>query len=336
MVKYFSLFSGIGGFEYGIEKVFIESYKSQYQTKNTKWGYGMDIRQNGFKTSCIGYSEINKYATTIYRYHYPEQRNYGDAIRIVWEEIPDFDLLLSGFPCQSFSIAGKRKGFNDTRGSLFFEICRALQIKRPRLFLLENVKGLLSHDEGRTFLVILQSLDELGYDCQWQVLNSKNYGVPQNRERVFIVGHIRGTSRPEVFLVKGKHTKIDITKGKIFWDDYNKRTTEECPALTAPEHNTIRLIDGGQAYRVYDKKGISPALPTPSGGHHIPKIDEEMKIRRLTPIECERLQGFPDNWTKYGIDEHNNKIEISDTQRYKCLGNAVTTNVITAMMERLI
>ena len=152
---------------------------------------------------CIGYSEIDKYAVQVYQSHFPEHKNYGDIKSIDVAELPDFDLLVGGFPCQSFSIAGKRGGFNDTRGTLFFEITRILKSKQPRLCLLENVKGLLSHDEGRTFRTIIATLDELGYDVQWQVLNSKNFGVPQNRERVFIVGHLRGTARPQVFPFTG-------------------------------------------------------------------------------------------------------------------------------------
>jgi len=170
-MKYLSTFSGIGGFELGI----------------------------GPNHECVGYSEIDKYASAIYQKHFPEHKNYGDITKIVAEELPDFDLLVGGFPCQAFSIAGKRGGFEDTRGTMFFELARILRAKQPRLFVFENVKGLLSHDGGKSFATIIQTLDELGYDCQWQVLNSKNHGVPQNRERVFIIGHLRGTPRPEVF-----------------------------------------------------------------------------------------------------------------------------------------
>ncbi len=170
-MKYFSTFSGIGGFELGI----------------------------GDKHTCVGFSEIDKYATEIYQKNFPKHKNYGDITKIDAKELPNFDCLVGGFPCQSFSIAGKRAGFEDVRGTMFFELARILREKQPRLFVFENVKGLFSHDEGRTFLTIITTLDELGYDCQWQLLNSKNHGVPQNRERVFIIGHLRGTRRPEVF-----------------------------------------------------------------------------------------------------------------------------------------
>src|SRR3990167_7409423 len=154
------MFSGIGGFENAI----------------------------GNKGECIGFSEIDKYAITTYTKHFPTHKNFGDAAKINPDELPDFDLLCGGFPCQSFSIAGKRRGFQDTRGTLFFEIARILEVKRPKLVLLENVKGLLNHNKGETFKVILQTLEELRYEAQWMVLNSKFFGVPQNRERVFIIG----------------------------------------------------------------------------------------------------------------------------------------------------
>ena len=171
-MNYISLFSGIGGFEYGIQ-----------QSK-----YGDDLE-------CIGYSEIDKYAENIYQKHYPDHTRLGDARQIQTKDIPDFDLLVGGFPCQAFSNCGKRRGFDDTRGTLFFEIARLLQDKRPRYFLLENVRGLLHHDQGKTFQTILGVLSDLGYNVTWKILNSKDYGVPQNRERIYIKGYSRERER---------------------------------------------------------------------------------------------------------------------------------------------
>ena len=165
-IKYFSMFSGIGGFEYGMEQ-------SDYEFEN------------------VGYSEIDKYARSIYERHYPNHINYGDATRIDTSTLPDFDLLVGGFPCQAFSIAGKRRGFDDTRGTLFFEIARILKDKRPRYFLLENVKGLLYHNQGETFKTILEVLTNLGYNVQWEIYNSQYYGTPQRRERIFLKGFFR-------------------------------------------------------------------------------------------------------------------------------------------------
>ena len=159
------MFSGIGGFELGIQRVYPNA-------------------------ECIGYSEIDKYAIKVYERQFNGHTNYGDATTINAAEIPDFDVLVGGFPCQAFSIAGKRKGFDDTRGTLFFDIARVLAEKRPRHLVLENVKGLLSHEQGKTFQTILGVLSDLGYRVEWQVLNSKDFGVPQNRERIYIVGHL--------------------------------------------------------------------------------------------------------------------------------------------------
>ena len=269
MIKYFSLFSGIGGFELGIGRVL------------------------GDNAVCAGYSEIDKHAIQIYKNHF-NHRECGNVREVSWGDIEDFELLVGGFPCQAFSMAGKRRGFDDTRGTLFFEIARAAQEKQPRLLLLENVKGLLSHDKGKTFGVVLNTLDELGYDLQWQVLNSKNFGVPQNRERVFIVGHLRGTGRPEVF----------------------------------PYGASVEVC-GGTGQTGINGKGHSGDTPDTLRlplSKRVNKDTDGIRVRRLTPMECERLQGFPDNWT----------VGISDTQRYKCLGNAVTVNVVSAVVERLI
>ena len=292
-LKYFSIFSGIGGFEYGIQCACNKQFTEIKQDREGRNRITNEMESNVLPSSraaalCIGFSEIDKYAIQIYQKHFKEHKNYGDAKRIIPEELPDFGLLVGGFPCQSFSIAGKRGGFKDTRGTLFFDIARIVKVKRPGLVCLENVKGLLSHDKGNTFATILSTLDELGYDCQWSVLNSKNFGVPQNRERVFIIGHLRGTSRPEVFPIA--------------------QSSEQ--GLRPSEPDTRPEGDKSDS--------INTIRRTP--------LTDNMRIRRLTPTECERLQGFPDGWTE----------GISDTQRYKCLGNAVTVNVIEAIMRRLL
>lgn len=312
-MRYISLFAGIGGF---------------------------DLALNRLGHTCVWANEWNKYAAQIYNKNFEEAQSGGnsgswadspntdgeprtyrgsksthgidtrDITTVPTSEIPDHDLLVGGFPCQAFSIAGKRRGFDDTRGTLFFEIARILKDKQPKLFILENVKGLLSHDGGNTFKTIISTLTELGYDLQWQVLNSKNFGVPQNRERVFIVGHIRGERRPEVF--------------PIGEDDHG---------------NTEKQLQGKEASKSY---GTGFNLEN-WRGHSLPKV------RSLTPTECERLQGFPDGWTEYGLvydcdhkfmpavqqEWYWKKVIISDTQRYKCLGNAVTVNVVEEIAKRL-
>ena len=194
-MKYFSLFSGIGGFELGIQQAYENTnvssttrYKQRGLDNEESCALSKQKRMAVQQPNCIGFSEIDKYAVSIYQKHFPNHKNYGDITTINERELPDFDLLVGGFPCPSFSIAGKRKGLEDVRGQLVFEIIRILRGKKPKMFLLENVKGLLSHDKGKTMEIICEELCESGYAIDFEVLNSKNFGVPQNRERVFIVG----------------------------------------------------------------------------------------------------------------------------------------------------
>ncbi len=385
-MKYFSLFTGIAGFELGIQQAYEDKiYKKgqvpkqqDLQRERNSTDNSKQREENRSKLpTCVGYSEIDKYAIQIFEKHYPKIKNYGDITKINVSELPEFEMLVGGFPCQSFSIAGKRGGFKDTRGTLFFEIARIAKAKRPRLLFLENVKGLLSHNEGNTFATIISTLDELGYDCQWQVLNSKNFGVPQNRERVFIIGHLRGTNRPKVFPIGesdretfkriqqtpvvrtlqggghsgGHHSGMIIIKE--IDTGYQGNTVYNPKGLAS----TLNALGGGQGGKTglyaiptntklgYDlakekKDGIRLAFPKSktARGRVIKRASgalqtgeqwgvlENTRIRRLTPTECERLQGFPDGWTK----------GVSNTQRYKTLGNAVTVNVIKEIIKRLL
>lgn len=311
-MKFIELFAGIGGFRYGLQNVGVEPQDSTDSTGGTP-------QHPVSPFYCVYANEFNKYAAQIYERHYgkPDTR---DIREVRAEEIPDHDLLTGGVPCQAFSIAGKRGGFEDTRGTLFFEIARILQQKQPSICLLENVKGLLSHENGRTFQTILTTLDELGYDCQWQVLNSKDFGVPQNRERVFIIGHIRGTSRPEVF-------PIGSSSGK------NIKKVGNVNSSGKGQSGTV-VSEKGVSFTVSAGGGNPDRFPPRDIGYSMGNIIKGAGIRRLTPTECERLQGFPDSWTSKGIQD-GKEVEISDTQRYKCLGNAVTTNVITAIGTKL-
>ncbi|ADU21900.1 DNA cytosine methyltransferase [Ruminococcus albus] len=213
MIKFFDIFAGIGGFRSGLEKV------------------------GGFE--CVGYCECDKFAKQAYEALYDTRKElyFDDARKIDPEELPDIDLICGGFPCQSFSIAGKRRGFDDVRGTLFFEIARIAAVKRPRYLLMENVPGLLSHDQGRTFEIILQTLDELGYDVAWQVLNSADFGVPQARKRVFIIGFLRGECSGRV----------------LSFTDANPKTL-------------IKRIPGREGCRVYSPEGLSITLTGNAGG----------------------------------------------------------------------
>lgn len=377
-MKFIDLFAGIGGFRYGLQKVEIESESSSDNESGAS--------QHGQRAfHCVWSNEWDKYANQIYAKHFRECDS-RDIRTVDTKDIPDHDLLCAGFPCQSFSIAGKRLGFEDTRGTMFFEIARIIRDKRPRYFLLENVKGLLSHDEGKTFQTILGVLSDLGYEYQWQVLNSKNFGVPQNRERVFIVGHLRETSRPEVFPIGESYSISHQTKyaEQAGRSRISSTIDARYGSLRNAGETYLHYIGGirgkrdmwlkddkqnsrnfSQGQRVYSSDGIASTIAGNAGGlggktglYAIPVLTPDrmekrqngrrfkndgdpaftltsqdkhgvydgLNIRRLTPVECERLQGFPDNWTE----------GISDTQRYKCLGNAVTTLVITEIGRKLI
>jgi DNA (cytosine-5)-methyltransferase 1 len=307
-VNYLSLFSGIGGFEIGIQNAYrgeigreeeaSETRDSAKRNDTARAEKRFDSEHDSSfsrsqKPSCIGYSEIDKHAIATYEKNFKGATNYGDITKINSSELPDFDLIVGGFPCQTFSIAGKRKGFEDTRGTLFFDIARILSDKRPRHLVLENVKGLLTHDSGKTFQTILTVLSYLGYVVEWQVLNSKHFGVPQNRERVYIIGHL-GTSCGR----------------KIF------------PFRPNSQNNFLSNVIGPtltSRYPASQREGTYIKEERKTGS-------ESFKIRKLTPVECERLQGFPDNWTG----------GVSDSQRYKQTGNAVTTNTVQAVIKKLI
>lgn len=214
LIRYFDMFAGIGGFRAGL------------------------TRAGGFQ--CVGHCEIDKYADASYRAIHDigkEEIYYSDATQIDPSTLPDFDLICGGFPCQAFSNAGKRRGFEDARGTLFFEIARLAEARRPPYLLLENVPGLLSHDEGKTFCTILTALDDLGYHVEWMVLNSKDFGVPQSRKRVFIICYLDPRCA-----------------GKIL------------PVPETAEQALVQLVDGPQGSRVYDTNGVSCTLTSSAGG----------------------------------------------------------------------
>ena len=235
MIRFFDMFAGIGGFRAGLE------------------------RAGGYE--CVGHCEIDKHADAAYRRVHNVKESevfYEDATKIDANTMPEFDLLCAGFPCQSFSIAGKRQGFLDPRGTLFFEIARVVRAIQPAYLLLENVPGLLSHDEGRTFSAILNALCELGHGVEWQVLDSKDFGVPQQRRRVFIVGYLDKRCAGKVLPVRETNAKA-----------------------------LIRLIGGRQDSRVYDPKGLSKTLLATSGGPGgktgLYFVDLSAKSPRITP-----------------------------------------------------
>ena len=353
MVKIASLFSGIGGFEKG-------------------------MMQASDNVEIVFASEIDKFARKIYTKNFGVEP-HGDITKIEAANIPDHDILCAGFPCQSFSNAGKRRGFQDIRGTLFFEIMRIAKHKKPKVLFLENVPGLLSHDKGKTFQTILRSLDEVGYDAGWQVFNSKDHGVPQNRERVFIIGYLRGSGTKQIFPItengtpsstpgatKNKHASTAISttvtpmcrQTDTFIDETNltvhslhqRSSTNGNGGIgqLSKDTGTSYCLDCKNNQAVETKPPTNKPLCIDSNGRidehttgtipsryykgvenygSSPFIMHELKqIRKLTETECERLQGFPDGWTE----------GVSMTQRYKCLGNTVTVNVIEFIGKRLI
>jgi len=490
MKKCLSLFSGIGGFD-------------------------LAAQRKGYEI--VGACEIDKYARQVYSQRFPGVKIWEDATKIDPKELPDFDLLVGGFPCQAFSIAGNRGGFEDARGTLFFEIARIAKQKRPRLLLLENVKGLLNHQGGDTIREIFRVLDEVGYDAEFQVINSKYY-VPQNRERIFIIGHLRGTPWKPIFPI-GENGKVNNgTRSKTQGKGERVQDENSSSLQTSPHKGSATLVyiaqknanmkkriqerddtwclsaagsdfgiiekdefpdteddyftskddepqlkplnDARQGYRVYDPDGIGQCLNSEAGGlgakmglildekkrsvvndkkglREVPqatcldanyykghdyhgartliawskstreqgrvesrikedeantlntgegcrtqssanyvienplpkhrqttphngsriynpdfigptleagqgtgsrvKIDIGSRIRRLTPLECERLQGFPDGWTDIitGKNKAGKETRMSDTQRYKMCGNAVTVNVIEDILDHI-
>ncbi|CVO92723.1 type II DNA modification methyltransferase [Streptococcus pneumoniae] len=379
-MKFLDLFAGIGGFRLGMESA-------------------------GHK--CIGFCEIDKFARESYKaIHDTKGEIELHDITTVSDDtirgIGSVDIICGGFPCQAFSIAGNRRGFEDTRGTLFFEIARFASILRPKYLFLENVKGLLNHENGVTFETIISTLDELGYNVEWQVLNSKNFGVPQNRERVFIIGHLRREHTRRIFPLSGKNQSTSnqsvMKIGNInpSGNGMNGEVYQAdglAPTLTTNKgegqkivikSNTIKQFgvlqpNFNQCGVVYETDGIAPTIRAYQGGNLEPKIrvkeatkqgyqeaeigdsvnlshpnsktrrgrvgkqiantlltgesqgvvEPDFRIRKLTPRECWRLQGFPD-WAFDKAQEVN-----SNSQLYKQAGNSVTVNVIAAIAKEL-
>jgi len=302
-MKFLELFAGIGGFRLGLEKAGHE---------------------------CVWVNEFTPKAASIYEYNFKHKPDGRDIRTIHVDEIPDADLLVGGFPCATFSIAGRRTGFGteDTRGTLFFEICRILAGKRIPYLFLENVKGLLNHDGGRTFGVIVASLDELGYDVQWECLNSKNFGVPQSRERVFIVGNLRGYARPQVFPIGRCHSTDGIQDGA---QQITQQRVQAANHKKFAVGTLLHRLYEGDTNNVYLEEGICRETYSPEWGYTYAGQPVGSFLRQLTPLECERLQSLPDNWTKWYADGS----LVTDSQRYERCGRAVTVNVIHEIAKRL-
>lgn len=325
-MKFLELCAGIGGFRQALENLGCE---------------------------CVGYSEIDKHAIKLYSAWYNDECNFGDITKIEAEKLPDFELLVGGFPCQAFSVAGKRGGFNDTRGTIFFDFARIMKAKKPKFAIFENVKGLLNHDGGKTYETMLRTLDELGYNAQWGILNTRFHGLPQNRERVYIVANLRERSSTKILFERGDGItdKMERTENGIIGQFYNRKgkthqdlgvisSEGHSPALLATTHKNPRIVKIGdidglntQYSRVYDSEGVSATLNAQGGGLGAKTglYNAGDKVRRLTPKECFRLQGFKDEMVELGY-----KLGISDTQLYKMAGNAVSVPVVEWVAQRVL
>ena len=341
-ITYIDLFSGIGGFREGLS------------------------RAGDFV--CVGHCEIDKYADQSYRALFDTKGEWfrEDVREADPDEMPDFDLLCGGFPCQSFSIAGHRGGFADPRGTLFFEIARLTAAKRPAYLLLENVPGLLNHDGGRTFAAILHTLDGLGYGVEWQVLNSKDFGVPQSRKRVYLVGYLdekcRGKILPftetagtplkqirpgaqgeRIYSTEGVSCTLTSQAGGM-----GGKTGLYCTGVpikentksrkiahtitTGSSQGTLCCVDMNEEPELTDYARCLTAKQ--NGGIRSHKREasgvwDGCRIRRLTPRECLRLQGWTDDRIDLVLPLQ------SDAQLYKQAGNGVTVNVVEAIGKRL-
>ena len=272
---YLDLFSGIGGFSLGLHRA-------------------------GVYPEWKGYSDIDKNCNQVFKRRFPNAEELGSITDIRTEELPEIDLVTFGFPCQDLSVANiNRKGLTDgERSSLFFEATRIIRDKKPKYFICENVRGLFSSNKGQDFIIVLQEFADIGYDVQWELLNTKcEGGLPQNRERIYIVGHLRGESRPQVFPL-GRYDEKSPTKSKEI----------EVADWRSDEGLRIR------------KNGISPTLTLATPPYII-----NGDIRKITPVEAARLQGFPDDWNDCQ----------SDSQRYKQYGNSISVPIAESIFNKL-
>lgn len=286
-INYIDLFSGLGAFAKGIVDA------------------GIPINNHYF-------SEIDKYAIANYQYNFKNAQHVGKIQEIKTSEIQPPDILTFGSPCQDISNAGKRKGLLGQRSKLFFDAIGIIDQLRPSIFVFENVKGLLFSNKGKDFEIVLREIANLGvYECQWQLINTAWF-LPQNRERLFLVGSLANKCTPRIFpLLEGYHEE----QGR---------------------KSLIQVIDRYSSYRqdiVYSPKGCAPTLVV-GKGTPTSYIKVGRRIRKLTPIEQERLQGLPDDWTKYGMFDGQVN-ELSKFQRYTLLGNAITSTVMKLIAEKL-
>lgn len=297
-IKIIDLFAGIGGIRLGFEQAFIGDVK------------------------CVFTSEIDKFAIETYKANFGEENIHGDITQIPTKSVPNHDILLAGFPCQPFSMAGLKKGFEDTRGTLFFDIERILLDKKPQAFLLENVKQLKGHDKGNTLKVIMEHLHKAGYKTYVNILAARDFGIPQNRERIYIVG-FRDHSVEFEF---PQPTRIPTKVGNILEQSVDEKYTISDKLWEGHQRRKLMHKEKGNGfgYSLFNQE--SEYTNTISAryykdGSEILIEQEGKNPRKLTPREAARLQGFPEEY----------EIPVSDNQSYKQFGNSVCVPVIAAI-----
>ena len=324
-MKIIDLFSGIGGFSLGFQRA-------------------------GYQFTEHYFSEIDKHAIANYKYNFPHAKYIGDITTLHGGDFTDIDIITFGSPCEDFSLAGRRAGLKGAKSSLIAHAIALIAQLRPSLFIWENVKGAFSSNAGADFWAILKEFTNIGgYRLEWQLLNTK-WLLPQNRERIYLIGHLAGRSIPGVFPI-----------GENNFSSFEKTESQ----LQAPISTTLKASG---AMRPDDTYIIPMVAATLTGGGHSGGLHSDMTVirqlkrgknkgadlticptissnafqennllngvRRLTEIECERLQGFPDNWTQYG--DYNGAIKpIAKTQRYKLIGNAVTVNIVEFIAKKI-
>jgi len=314
--KFIDLFAGIGGFHLAMSK---------------------------FRANCVFSSEWDPFAAKVYEENF-NIKPFGDITKISEKDIPKHDILCGGFPCQAFSISGKQKGFDDTRGTLFFDISRIISFHNPKIVFLENVKNLEKHDEGKTLTIILKTLKSLGYDVNYKILNASDYGLPQNRERIYFVCFRKDLNINNKFIFPPPIKKY-VSLNDFIEENPNvkiiKRTDINIYKMYEPSKNLfgeyelpnkpvqIGIVNkGGQGERIYSTFGHACTLSAYGGGAGAKTglyyVDNT--IRKLSPRECARIQGFPD----YFI------LDKSSEQSYKQFGNSVAINVLLEIIKQII
>lgn len=297
---------------------------------------GFRIALESLGAKCVYSSEWDKHVRKVYEDNFGDVPD-GDITKVDENSIPDHDILCAGFPCQAFSISGKQLGFEDTRGTLFFDVARIVRAKKPKIVLMENVKNFASHDNGKTLLVVKSIMEELGYTFYQKVLNAVDYGIPQNRERIYMVCfredlNIKKFSFPKAFPIE-KHVEDFIIKDeKLVEHLYIQRSDTYFNGVEDNKYSSkpIRLgivNKGGQGERIYSIKGISITLSA-NGGGVFSRTGGYLingKTRKLHPRECARLMGFPDSY----------KICKSSNQAYKQFGNSVVIDVLQLIGQEI-